>query len=426
MIMKTNDEKQHRLMILGSLDEFVELVLQAKKRGIYTIVCDGYPQGPAKQVADKAYNIDVRDVDCISQICIEEQVDGIISSFSDLLFEQVTKIAAKAGLRWYLKPERVPYYREKDKTKALLKELGVHVPKNCRISPTFKDEELEGFQFPLVVKPVNGYGSKGIYVVHSIREIRDRFNDVVLRNSGNLEDILVEEYSCGREYNMMTWMVDGKVCPISLGDREKNPQIGSDLPLVTRVAYPAKAATKIIDEAVDVLQRFAAANNQTEGALSMQFFYNEGGVEVCEIAGRLFGYEHELVTHCSGLNIENLLLDYVYDIDSVRKTMQNHSVMYPRCGAGLYFVGNQNAKVADMSCCDRLGSEDCVFEYKSFYQVGDVIDNYGPKPYLARYYLGANTREQLDAVTRHFYHDMYVPAVGGGRVDREFIFQEDD
>ena len=48
-------EENHRLVILGSMDEFVDLVECAKKRGIYTIVCDGYEDGPAKAHADKAY-----------------------------------------------------------------------------------------------------------------------------------------------------------------------------------------------------------------------------------------------------------------------------------------------------------------------------------------------------------------------------------
>ena len=45
--------ENHRLVILGSMDEFVNLVELAKKRGIYTIVCDGYEDGPAKAHADK-------------------------------------------------------------------------------------------------------------------------------------------------------------------------------------------------------------------------------------------------------------------------------------------------------------------------------------------------------------------------------------
>ena len=130
---------QHRLVVIGSMQEFVELVSLAKQRGIYTIVCDGYADGPAKKIADKAYTIDVRQVDDIAKMCIEEDADGIIGSFSDLIFEQITKIADKAGLRWYAKPDKLPYYREKDYTKSLLKQLGVHVPKNCRLAADFSD-----------------------------------------------------------------------------------------------------------------------------------------------------------------------------------------------------------------------------------------------------------------------------------------------
>ena len=49
-----------RLMILGSLNEFTQLVKLAKERGICTVVCDGYPDSTAKQIADFSYDIDVR------------------------------------------------------------------------------------------------------------------------------------------------------------------------------------------------------------------------------------------------------------------------------------------------------------------------------------------------------------------------------
>ena len=414
---------QHRLVIMGSMGEFVELVEQAKKRGIYTIVCDGYADGPAKKVADKAYNIDVRQPAAIAQMCRDEKVDGIIGSFSDLLFEQITKVADLAGLRWYAKPDMLPYYREKDQAKALLRKLGVHVPKNRQLHRDFKDSDLDGFVFPLVVKPINGYGSKGIFVVHSIEEIRERYDDVAMRST--LENILVEEYSHGREYNMMTWMVDGKVYPISIADREKNPQEGSGIPLLNRVVYPAKNIQGVCAEATEVLQKFADAVGQREGALSMQFFYNEHGVEVCEIAGRLFGYEHELVTYCCGMNIEKLLLDYVYEPEAVRQTMQAHSPYFSTHTSGLYFVGVQDKQIKDLSVCHALAQDPHVVEYIVFYHEGEVIDNYGPAPYLARYYVKADTREEVDAVTREFYNTMYIPATDGSRVDLPFILEQD-
>ena len=55
----------HKLLILGSLGEFVQLIEMAKGRGIYTIVCDGYRGSIGKAHADKAYDIDVGDTDAI-------------------------------------------------------------------------------------------------------------------------------------------------------------------------------------------------------------------------------------------------------------------------------------------------------------------------------------------------------------------------
>ena len=194
---------------------------------------------------------------------------------------------------------------------------------------------------------------------------------------------------------------------------------------MNRVAYPAKAIRAILPEATEVLQKFADAVGQREGALSMQFFYNEHGVEVCEIAGRLFGYEHELVTHCCGMSIEALLLDYVYAPEDVQKTMQMHSPLFEKQCAGLYFVGVQDKKIADLSVCRKLAQDPHVVESIIFYNEGEIVDNYGPHPYLARYYVAADSREELDAVTGRFYDEMYVAADDGSRVDRPFILERD-
>lgn len=413
---------QHRLLILGSLDEFVELVRQSRQRGYYTVVCDGYPDGPAKKVADRAYDIDVRDVDAVVEMCRREQVDGIIGSFSDLLFEKITEIAAKVPLRWYAVPENLKYYREKNETKALLRELGVRVPKNRILPRDFSDRDLEGFEFPLVIKPINGYGSKGIFVVRSVDEIREKYGQVTCRST--LEQIQVEEYSHGREYNMMTWLLDGKVHVISIADREKNPQEGDRIPLLNRVVYPARAIRQVIGEATQVLQKFADRIGQREGALSMQFFYNEHGVEVCEIAGRLFGYEHELVTHCCGLNIETLLLDYVYDTGALRETLLRHSPFFETCSAGLYFVGRQGKTIRKMDKVQTLARDPHVVHTLQFYQPGDTIDNYGAKSYFVRYYLTARSREELDEVTEHFFQSMQVEAEDGSQVLYPFILEK--
>ena len=212
---------KQRLLILGSLREFVQLIQTAKSRGIYTIVCDGYPNSIGKTFADKSYDIDVGDTDRIVSICQLERVDGIITSFSDYLFECMVKIANKAGLKCYFSPEKLDYYRNKDVMKQMFEKLKIPTAKYKRLGIGFSDSELDDMEFPVVVKPLDKYGSRGVLVLYSVEEIKKHFDFVCA--TSEVKEILVEEYNDGYEFNMMSWVLDGKVYVISIADREKNP-----------------------------------------------------------------------------------------------------------------------------------------------------------------------------------------------------------
>ena len=194
-----------RLLILGTLGEFEQLVQKARARGIYTIVCDGYPDGPARAFADESYVIPVTDTDRIAALCKEKQVDGILTSFSDLLLECMVKISAKAGLPCYLNPEQLPWYRDKSATRGLLEELGLPSPGFAKIPTSGLTPELIAhLHFPLVTKPLDKYGSRGIYVVHNLEELKQAITETA--SFTDLPEILVEEYNDGYEFNMMTWV----------------------------------------------------------------------------------------------------------------------------------------------------------------------------------------------------------------------------
>ena len=264
---------KERVLILGSMDEFVELVKVAKKRGYYTIVCDGYENGPAKKEADGFYNIDVRNVDEIVGVCEKERITGIMGSYSDVLFEQITHIANKAGLKWYVKPEKLKYYREKDKMKMVLSKLGIKTPKAKVIKKDFSKKDLEGVKFPIVAKPINGYGSKGIKIINSDKEIQHLFEQVV-EYSTIKDKIIIEEYMNAREYNLMGFVADGEVFIIGIGDREKNPIQGNSVPLLNRIVYPSKNMDEVYEKAKDVLKKFIDYTGQKWGPLCMQFFFD--------------------------------------------------------------------------------------------------------------------------------------------------------
>lgn len=243
---------KHRLLILGTLGEFVQLVCKAREKGYYTIVCDGYPDGPAREFADEAYQIPVTDTEKIAELCREKEIDGIITSFSDLLLECMVKIADRAGLPCYLKPEQLPWYRDKSRTRELLQELGLPTPGFQKIpTAVLKDpdrklrlkELLKGLRYPVVSKPLDKYGSRGIYISENLEELIKAAEKTA--EFSDMPEILVEEYNDGYEFNMMTWVRNGKVHVISIADREKTSVAKGEIPVSTRNVYPSRLMSEV-------------------------------------------------------------------------------------------------------------------------------------------------------------------------------------
>ena len=274
-------EMTHKVLILGSLGEFVTLVKKAKEMGYDTVVCDGYENGPARKYADASYVIPVTDIQAVADLCIMEKVDGIITSFSDLLLECMVKIADKAGLPCYLKPYQLPWYRDKSVCRETLKELGLPGPGFAKLpvklikEEKFKEIEecISSLRYPLISKPMDRYGSRGIFIIHNREELFQRAR--ASAEFTELSEILVEEYNDGFEFNMMTWVQDGRVHIISIADREKTEFIPGMLPESTRNVYPSCMMDQVEKEALNILQEYAERTGQKEGALSMQFFWQK-------------------------------------------------------------------------------------------------------------------------------------------------------
>lgn len=422
--MGGNGIMKHRLLILGTLGEFEQLVQKAREKGYYTIVCDGYPDGPARKFADEAFQIPVTDTERIACLCREKEIDGIITSFSDLLLECMVKIADRAGIPCYLKPEQLPWYRDKSATRALLTELGLPTPGFRKIPIVyFKDrskrtqlkELLEGLRYPVVSKPLDKYGSRGIYISEDLEELINGAEKTA--GFSDMPEILVEEYNDGYEFNMMTWVRHGKVHVISIADREKTFVAKGEIPISTRNVYPSRLLSKVEKPATELLQAYADRTGQKDGALSMQFFWKPGeGIQVCEIAARFFGYEHELTDMVYGFNMEELLLASLYDPDKLKKMLAEHDVHKPQCcGAVIYFQGRL-LTIEDQSAAVRLGEKEQVEKPWIFYQEGEKVIEHGPNPYLALYYVKTENRKEMDLLTEEFYEEMHILDPNGQEV----------
>ena len=401
----------HRLLVLGSMDEFVDLVTTGRDRGYEVLVADGYADGPAKAHADAAFEIDVRDINAVASLARAQEVDGIIGSFSDVLFESVCRGAHEAGLYAYCPLEGLPYLRDKRAMSAMFAELGVPTAAKRTVRHDHIEEDCANLRWPCVVKPVNGYGSYGISVVQSPAEVAERF-DAAASVSGDADTVLVEEYDEGAEINMIGWVAAGRAYAISLADREKCPIVAGGVPDVVRIVYPSRYAAEAAAPATAILQQVADYVGMEDGPLSMQFFWHPADqtLSVCEVAGRVLGYEHELTEIGAGFSIEDALLDLVYDRPAMRERVVAHSL---DAFTGVSFVLNfhpepsaTGAVLADTSVAEGLLARDDVLVPPSMlhYRTDETIGHgKGAKPYLARLFCHVASRAEADALTAELF-----------------------
>ena len=390
-----------RLLILGALEEFVPLVEYASKKGVTCVVADGNKNAPAKLCALKcggaAYDVDIRDFKAVADIAREEKVSAITTAYSDLLLECMVHIADLAGLPCHLVPDQLDFYRNKSYMREMLDVLGIPGPVNATVQKDFSDEVLSDIKFPVVIKPLDLYGSRGMRIVKTPNDIRSHFDSCIKGSSS--KNLLVEEYDPDHEFNIQGWVRHGKVHILGLADREKTQVDPAKIPISTRNIYPSRLMEPVYEGAKDILQKYIGLSGQTEGPIAMQFYWGpERGIMVGEIAARFLGYEHELIEYANGFCIEELLTDAAFFDDEIDAFLKKGNVFGNRSAAVLYFHAKDGI-VGDISAAEGIINRPDVKYGKVFYKKGERIGSPQSQPYAARYYIVCDTREEVDKLS---------------------------
>lgn len=206
---------QQKILLLGGSPQQIVAIKAAKEMGYYTVLCDYLSDNPGQYIADKFYNISTTDVDSVYKIAKVECVNGILAYASDPAALPAAIVAEKLNLP--TNPARaVEILGVKHKFRQFLKENGFSCPKNYTFHP---DDDIETiykaiqkFNFPIVIKPTDSSGSKGITKLYNINEIKKAIN---WANSYSRNKILIIEEFITRGFpyiiggDIFVW--DGKI-----------------------------------------------------------------------------------------------------------------------------------------------------------------------------------------------------------------------
>ncbi len=170
--MKTPMKK--KILLLGGSAQQVVAIKTAKRLGYYTILCDYLPDNPGQYEADKYYNISTTDVEAVYKVANREGVSGILAYASDPAALPAAIVCERLGLPTN-PSESVAILGVKHKFREFLKNNGFACPKAYSFNPNQKNSEIiaaiKDFSFPIVVKPTDSSGSKGVSMLNNVAEL---------------------------------------------------------------------------------------------------------------------------------------------------------------------------------------------------------------------------------------------------------------
>ena len=185
--------KQKKLMLLGGIRYLLPVIKAAHEQGYYVITADYLPDNIAHKYSDEYVNVSIIDKEAVLRVAQEKQIDGIMSFGVDPGVIAASYVQNKMGLPSFGPFESVEILQNKDKFRAFLAKNGFNVPQAKGFdSVDAAMKEIYWYPWPVIVKPTDAAGSKGVTRVDKAEDLKPALEYAMEHSiSGH---IIVEEF----------------------------------------------------------------------------------------------------------------------------------------------------------------------------------------------------------------------------------------
>ena len=297
-----------KLMILGGSSFIVPVIEKAHELGCYVITCDYLPDNIAHKYSDEYCNVSVIDKEAVLEAARKHKIDGIISFACDPGVVSAAYTAEKMGLPFQGPYESVRILQDKGLFRKFLTDNGF----NCPHAKSYDDkktpfDDIDFFDWPVIVKPVDSAGSKGVTRVDDPAKLSEAIE--IALDAGHNGRFIIEDFLTfkGSHSGGDFFTIDGKIVFGALEDQlfDKN----SSNPYTPAMLIWPTSMDKEDDKALhEELQRLMYALNMKTGIYNiegcigadgkpyiMEVSPRGGGCRMAEIQHMAYGENADLI-----------------------------------------------------------------------------------------------------------------------------------
>ncbi len=296
---------QKKIMLLGSARYLLPVIEAAKKLGLYTITCDYLPNGIAHRYSDEYCNVSIIDKDAVLAAAQKLEIDGILSFACDPGVVTAAYVAEKMGLPSCGPYESVRILQNKGLFRKFLADHGFTVP----VAKSYTDiqealNDTARFQWPVIVKPADSAGSKGVTRVDDPAKLEESIRHAL--KFSFCDEFIIEEFieKEGFASDTDSFSVDGELKFVSFSS-QRFDETAQNPYAPAAFSWPASLTEEHQKELTEELQRLLKLLNMGTSVYNIEARESTNGkAYLMEVSPRGGGNRlAEMVRYATGVDM---------------------------------------------------------------------------------------------------------------------------
>lgn len=304
------------IMVFGVGELQKSIIKRAKIKGLYVVGIDPCKDAFCKDEVDAFEIVGGQDFEGTLDVAKKYNISAIVTAATDKPLVMMARIAKELGLPFY-SVETAQWSTDKYQMKERFLVGGVPCAKGRLIKSV---EEAKDFIFPVIVKPRDNSGSRGVRLCRTKEELQSCMDEAL--EYSHLDSVLVEEFIEGQEYSIESLHYNNRTEVIQFTEKKT-----TEFPYNVELGHkqPANLTENQKNEIRSVISKIAGALQFENCPSHTELKINDRGIFVIETSPRLGGdyITSTLVPLSTGINMEDQLLNISLgekvDVDSGRK-----------------------------------------------------------------------------------------------------------
>lgn len=309
-------------IVLGGTNPHRYLIVNLKERGYFTVLIDYLENPPAKEVADHHVQESTLDKDKVLEIAKEIGAGLVIATCIDQANVTACYVAENMGLPHPYSYETARLIANKIEMKKKLMDDSIPTSKFKILQRNEDVYTVELPSFPLVVKPADTGGSKGVRKVNTRDELR--YASTKAFEVSKLNEVLIEEYISGINVDAVCFIGEGEAQILILRQRFGiRDESGAVLQYFHSI-IPANISSMAINRILEIANSIATSFKIVNSPLQLQLIVNGDEAKVIEFAPRIGGgLSFKTVGLIHGIDLIDTAIETYFQKNKIAKNIKS-------------------------------------------------------------------------------------------------------